>query len=419
MKVVHLSIEDSFGAGRAAIRISKAVAKVGADSAVYVLKKNESVDSYAIRLKRADRLKVAMYDRINHILLNKYPEHGYFHVDKYGIDISKYAEIRGADILHFHWINEGIWSKKFIQSLIELKKPIVWTMHDMWPFTGGCHYDNFCGKYKEECSKCKTLCSTKTNDCAKKAQKNKMQYLENLNIQLVGCSRWITEQANESSIGRGMRRKAINIPNPTEDKIFKMYDKSICKQLLGVKESKMLILFGAVNVASDKRKGAKYLLEALKMLDPEKYVLGVFGSKSIDLGMEDFEVINLGRVSDDFHLSIIYNAADVFVAPSIQENLANTVMESLTCGTPVVAFDIGGMGDMIIDKENGYLVKPFEVDELTDKIEAAVELSTKRKEIRQNMLERFSGEFVGVAYLEIYKDILCNVDGVGNEKCIY
>ena len=329
MKIVHLSLEDSFGAGRAAIRISNAVSKTGVDSSVRVLNKNEMADSYALGLSRTDRLKVMMYDRLNHMLLNQYPEHGYFHVDKYGIDLTKYPEIRNAEILHFHWINEGIWSGAFVRSLISLNKPIVWTMHDMWPFTGGCHYDGGCGKYKLSCTKCPVLCSQKRNDAALKAQKLKQGWMEKLNIQLVGCSQWITDRANESSICSGIKRKAMCIPNPADAKAFQLYDRALCKKLLAINESKKLVLFGAVNAASDQRKGAEYLLEAIKMLDPGKYVLGIFGSKEADLGTEQFEIVNFGRINDDLHLALIYNAADVFVAPSMQENLANTVMESL------------------------------------------------------------------------------------------
>ena len=406
MKIVHLSLEDSFGAGRAAIRINRAVNKTGVDSAVYVLNKNDMADSYAINLSRMDRLKIMICDRINHMLLNKYGEHGYFHVDRYGIDLMKYSEIAEADVLHFHWVNEGIWSRKFIKSLIKSGKPIVWTMHDMWTFTGGCHYDEFCGNYKNQCENCKVLgCGQKYKD-ALKAQKQKKEYLEKLNIQLVGCSQWITGEANESSIGKSMRRKAVCVPNPTNDEIFKIYDKNLCRQLLGIESDKKLVLFGAVNAASDQRKGAHYIIEALKTLDPEKYILGVFGSKTVDLGLDAFEVLNFGRISDDFHLAFIYNAADVFVAPSMQENLANTVMEALTCGTAVTAFAIGGMPDMIIHKENGYLAEAFNIQDLTRGIKAATEISENPLKIRNTVLERFSEERVGKLYVQLYDEVL-------------
>ena len=406
MKIVHLSLEDSFGAGRAAIRINQAVCKNGGDSSVYVLNKNEMADSCAIPLKRSDRLKVLLYDRINHMLLKKYGDHGYFHVDRYGINLMKYPEIAEADLLHFHWVNEGIWSKDFVRALIETGKPIVWTMHDMWTFTGGCHYDDFCGKYKNQCTACKVLGSTRKKDDAKKAQRRKKDVLSKLNIQLVGCSQWITDQANESMIGSGLRRKTVCIPNPTNENVFKIYDKELCKNLLEVNPKKEMILFGAVNAASDRRKGAQYLIDALKRLDPKRYVLGVFGSQEVDLGIHNFEIVNFGRISDDFHLALIYNAADVFVAPSMQENLANTVMESLTCGTPVVAFDIGGMPDMILHGENGYLAKAFEVSDLEKGIKAAVCIAGKREEIRQSVIDRFSERKVGIAYLNLYNEIL-------------
>ena len=167
-------------------------------------------------------------------------------MDQHGIDLSKYPEIQGADILHFHWVNEGIWSEKFIKSLIKLNKPIVWTMHDMWTFTGGCHYDDFCGKYKYGCSMCPVLKSKKEKDEAFHAQQKKSSYLAQLRIQLVGCSNWITEQANESLVGKRLNYKPICIPNPTNAAAFKLYEKELCKQLLEIKTDKKLILFGAV-----------------------------------------------------------------------------------------------------------------------------------------------------------------------------
>lgn len=405
MKVVHLSLEDSFGAGRAALRINRAVGNAGTDSVVYVLDKNDMADSYAINLSRSDRLKIMLYDRLNHMLLNKYGEHGYFHVDRFGINLMKYPEIAEADILHFHWVNEGIWSEKFIKSLIKTQKPIVWTMHDMWTFTGGCHYDEFCGNYKEKCAKCKVLGNGKKCKDALRAQIRKKEYLEKLNIQLVGCSQWITEQANGSTIGKSMKRKAVCVPNPTNDQHFKIYDKKLCRKLLGIESDKKLVLFGAVNAASDQRKGAHYIIEAIRKLDPEKYILGVFGSKTVNLGLDAFEVINFGRINDDFHLAFIYNAADVFVAPSMQENLANTVMEALTCGTAVTAFAVGGMPDMIIHGQNGYLASAFDINDLAQGIETAVELSENSQKIRNTILERFSEEKIGRLYSMLYEKI--------------
>ena len=409
IKVVHLSFEDSFGAGRAAIRINKAVKEQEIDSKVYVLYKNDMADSSEIKLDRFQRIAMNLLIRINYILLKKYPQRGYFHEDKLGINLMKNEEISSADIIHFHWVNDGIWSDAFIKALIELKKPIVWTMHDMWSFTGGCHYDDFCEKYVGQCGECKVLCSNKKKDTAYKAQEKKKNYLSKMNIQLVGCSKWITSRANESYIGSSLKKSAICIPNPINDQQFKLYEKGLCKQLLGINCQKQLILFGAVNAASDKRKGAPYIFEAIKKLDSRKYILGVFGSQTVDLELDDFEIINFGRIADDFHLSIMYNAADVFVAPSLQENLANTVMEALVSGTPVVAFNIGGMSDMIIHYENGYLARPFDAEDLAKGIEYAEQIKDNRKEIREGILDRFSEEIIGKLYSEMYKDILSKV----------
>ena len=405
LRVVHLSIEDSYGAGRAAIRINNALKKVGVDSKVYVLRKNEMADSYALSLSRLDRIKIRIATKMNNISLKKYHNHGYFHEDLYGIDLMKCPEVKNADLIHFHWINEGIWSRSFVKSLIKSQKPVVWTMHDMWPFTGGCHYDEFCERYIKTCGGCRVLNSSLEKDDAYVAQKRKKKYLANLNIQLIGCSNWITAQANDSYIGKVIRRKAVCIPNPIDAEKFKLYDKELCKKILGINSKKQLILFGAVNAATDKRKGAKYLKDAINMLSRDEYMLGVFGSKKDDLEIEGFESISFGRISDDFHLALIYNSADIFVAPSLQENLANTVMESLACGTPVVAFKIGGMSDMIVHLKNGYLAREFDSNDLAEGIKFASTIGQNREAIHKSVMERFSEDIIGKRYLEIYKKI--------------
>lgn len=407
IKIAHISFEDSFGAGRAAIRISNAVNSKNNISNVYVLHKNEMADSYKIELGYFQKILMRLAMKLNYFLLKKYSKRESFHEDRFGINLLKNEAIRKADILHFHWVNDGIWSESFVRELIKINKPIVWTMHDMWCFTGGCHYNNFCEKYKLNCGMCKALYSKKQRDESFKAQKRKKKYMSRLNLQLVGCSNWITKCANDSTIGRSLKNKAVCIPNPINAKQFDLHDRELCKKLLGINSTKKLILFGAVNVAAE-RKGAKYILDAIKVLNPQKYILGVFGSKTIGLEINGFEMKNFGRITDDFHLSLMYNAADVFVAPSLQENLANTVMESLVSGTPVVAFNIGGMPDMINHCKNGYLANPFDAQDLANGIQYVENLKDKREKIRDDILERFSEEKIGELYIGIYKNLLNN-----------
>lgn len=409
MNVIHLVTEDNYGAGRAAIRISDALKKAGVCSEVYVLYKNNMTNSQCISMTTNKRIINKIFIRLNQGRVNRNLKNGFFHAEKWGIDFIQNDAIKNADILHFHWINNGIWSRRFAKAVKKSGKPIVWTMHDMWPFTGGCHYDNFCGKYTELCTGCPMLKGEQKNGLSTKEQKFKADYLSKANIQLVGCSKWITNEANSSMVAQHMLHSCVNVPNPINTEIFRIYDKVVCREILNINSNKKMILFGAVSATSDERKGYQYLKNAIKRMNPEEYVLGIFGTSgkhSYEEELSDFEVYDLGYINDDMHLALMYNAADVFVAPSIQENLANTVMESLACGTPVAAFEIGGMPDMIVHLYNGYLAKPYETEELSRGIEFCCNMELPRAEIVKYVKENFSEAVVSEKYQEIYHRLL-------------
>lgn len=406
MNVLHLSIEDSLGAGRAAVRINNALTNNGIDSNLAVIQKSNMTNSLKIELKTHDRVMLKLMQKANLRMVNRYGEHGLFHSEKFGIDFTKLDIVKNADILHFHWINGGIWSDVFAKGLLNLNKPVVWTLHDMWPFTGGCHYDAFCGRYKKQCGCCPILNSSNESDLSSQEQKFKKKIYDKLNIRFVGCSQWITDSASSSIVCRDHKHPCVCIPNPIDNSVFNIKDKGICRELLGITTSKKLILFGAISSVSDERKGYKYLHEAIKGLDPEQYMLGVFGANSLSKDFNEFETECFGFINDDLHLSLLYNAADVFVAPSIQENLANTVMESMACGTPVVAFDIGGMKDMITHLSSGYLVQPYNVKELRNGIEQVCANRLNRNAISNSVMIKFSEEKVAKQYMDVYMNMI-------------
>lgn len=400
MKIVHLVTADMYGAGRAALRVSHALQKEGMDSKVCTLFKSNSSDSVQVALSLSKRCRRIFAQKKQTLLLEKYKEHGYYHLTTGGMDLSSEPMIQQADVIHLHWINDGIWSTGFLKSLIKLNKPIVWTLHDMWPFTGGCHYDEFCQKYKNGCGACKVLKSSDRADASAKELAWKKKYFGKLKLQFIGCSQWITEEANKSDVLAGMKNTCITIPNPISTEVFKNYDRNMCRELLGISTKKKIILFGAMSATSDKRKGYEYLSRAIERLDKEAYMLGIFGSNCVEDTFAGFEAKNLGIISDDLHLALLYNAADVFVAPSVQENLANTVMEALACGTPVAAFQIGGMSDMIQHGKNGYLAKPYDITDLANGICRCCE-----EEALHGVkgMEKFSERVVAQKYIEVYR----------------
>lgn len=404
MKVVHIVTEDFYGAGRAAQRISTALSKKGIESKVYVLFRLGMTDATGFKLSLINRVRGIIGKQLENLELHKYSDRGYFHAEKIGSTFLENEDLINADIIHLHWLNEGIWSHTFIKELIKLNKPIVWTLHDMWPFTGGCHYSGNCEKYKEHCGRCSVLKSDDMKDISYREIAFKHKYFRQADIQFVGCSEWITMEMNESFVGKNLKRKCVNIPNPIENKVFKKMDKEMCRLILDIKTNKKFILFGASSALSDKRKGYEHLVSAIKTLNTNDYCLGVFGNiqRWEDDELKKFETYDFGYISDDFHLALLYNAADIFLAPSLQENLSNTVMEALACETSVVAYKIGGMPDMIISRMNGYLAKPFDDLELAEGIKYCSKI--QKKDTFFHINKKFSEEVVAQTYLDLYND---------------
>ena len=301
------------------------------------------------------------------------------------------------------WINDGMVSYNELKKMLSKDIHIVWTMHDMFPFTAICYYDNECGGYKDACVKC-PLCNSKLSQkeidtiiqCKKEAY--------NKNIAFVGCSTWIADCAKHSFLCKNS--EVVVIPNTIRLDVFRPVLRESAIKLLGFKkaEEKKLILFGAMSATSDKRKGYEYLYKALDSIEnKDKYALLVFGGKSEDIIDIGIETINAGLISDDSRLAALYSLADVFVAPSLQENLSNAVMESLACGTPVVAFNIGGMSDMISHMSNGYLALPFDIDDLRNGIEWVSTYSNNLSRLCvDSVRNKFNNEKIAKQYIEIY-----------------
>lgn len=352
-------------------------------------------------IKEKFKRKIAEYVRGKKINIYHIPN--MFHVFENAICYDSYSVLADYDIIHLHWINNGIYSEKFMKYIETLNKPVVWTLHDMWPFTGGCHYTLGCEQYKQGCMNCSHLMK---HDFPEQAIQKKIKYYTAIDIQFTGCSRWITEEFNRSFIGQQLTHKpAQYIPNPMPDKEFEVMDRTYCKSILKINAGKKMILFGASSATKDKRKGYEYFLQALRYLSKEEFCIGIFGNDENSIEIEGFEVYHFGMIKDFFHLAVIYGAADVFVAPSLQENLANTVMEALTCGIPVVAFDTGGMPDMIQNGINGYLAKLYDSQDLAEGIISAIRLEDKMT-IHEELSAKFSPSEIAGRYVRLYSECM-------------
>lgn len=315
-----------------------------------------------------------------------------------GTDISKLPEVQTADIIHLHWINQGGLSLNNIAQLQALGKPIVWTMHDMWPFTGICHHAKECKQYQSACRTC-----PKGADCLASSTFDLKQKIWK-NISFVGCSQWITSLAKQSALT--VSSQVLVIPNPIDVNVYSPTHKEVARKQLGLSFDKKYVLFGAVNSTAIE-KGLHYLLGADKYVqsDVQYLVVGQNGANVIEqLGHTG---IDLGYVSDERQKALIFSAADVFVTPSLAENLPNMIMEAMACGTPCVGFEIGGIPEMIDHKKNGYVAKYKNAQDLAAGVDWV--LTTKSNlgaAARKNVEETYSESVVANQYIELYQSLL-------------
>ena len=289
-----------------------------------------------------------------------------------GTDITSLPEFKEADVIHLHWINQGMLSLKDIRRILE-KKPVVWTMHDMWPATGICHLTKDCRNFMTQCSHCNYLPGQGSDhDLSARIWKRKEKMLDGKRITLVACSEWLAEEARKSALLKNQR--VVSIPNPIDSQLFYPQDKRAARKTLGLPEEGKIILFVSQRVTNP-NKGIDYLVEAIQQLATADPTMREHVSVAI-LGGHAEEVVSqlalpaypLGYVSDPHRIAQVYNAADVFVIPSLSENLPNTIMEAMACGVPCVGFRVGGIPEMIDHQMNGYVANVRQADDFAQGI---------------------------------------------------
>lgn len=417
MKVVHINKSDAGGgAAVAALRIHRALLRSGVDSHFLVQdqrrsEKNEHVvgEGSLYRLRNfanfvRERLTILPSEREAAIRYN-------FSIANTGRDVAQMPVVQEADIIHLHWINQGFLSLDSLQSLFALGKPIVWTLHDMWPFTGGCHYAGNCLEFNERCGFCTFLNNNKREDFSAEVYLRKKEIYAGSNLTIVTCSRWLNSLAKSSSLFRGV--KSYTIPNPIDTDFYRPLDKMECRRELGFPEDKKLILFGAAN-ANDARKGLRYLEEALLIIKDNfpqmanNIELVVFGKVRKNLDMLGYKCHALQYISSPEKLVKIYNSADAYVLPSLQDNLPNTIVESLCCATPVVGFRIGGIPEMIVHQKNGFLAEVKNSLSLANGIYSMLFFGspTQRQDTRDSAAGKFAERIVAQQYIKVYEDAM-------------
>jgi glycosyltransferase involved in cell wall biosynthesis len=406
LNILHLSTSCSFNS--AVYRLHSSLINEGVNSKILTLT-SDIHDTQVIKMEKVSDIVFAKIgNKIDKLSLNKYK----YRSSPFSSSLVSYSSTLkyineiNPDIVVLHWINAGFLS---IDQLSQINKPLVWCLHDMWSFTGGCHYNEDCLSYQISCGNCKVLESNDYNDLSNTIIRKKESFYSNIkNFTIIGLSKWMATSAKQSFLLH--KHKVVNIPNPININIFdKFNNNEALKKKFHFNKNKKLILFGAVGALRDRRKGFKELVTALENINSSDFELVVFGNDSESLIKVDFEITYLGYIKDFKKLIELYNVVEVMIVPSLQENLSNAIMESLSCGTPVVAFDIGGNADMIDHKQNGYLAKPYDTKDLANGIEFVLNNDNYEqlsKNARDKVVNNFESSFVAKKYINLYQNIL-------------
>jgi glycosyltransferase involved in cell wall biosynthesis len=290
-------------------------------------------------------------------------------------------------VINLHWINAGFLNLGMIG---RIRQPVVWTLHDMWPFTGVCHYSDGCRKFRDTCGACPMLESDRASDLSRWNWRRKRDSIGKMDLTIVTPSRWLAGLAGESRILGPVPVEVI--PNGVDIDVFRPAPKTAVRKLLGLDRDKKVVLFGGAHALTDPRKGARFLSHALEIIKnraPETPLqVLVFGAEIPETGLTfHFETRYLGFIRDERLLAQMYAAADVYVTPPTEENLANTVIEALACGTPTVAFDVGGMAEMVLHGKNGYLARASDATDLARGIQWALESTGRLKRLSREARE--------------------------------
>ena len=380
-------------------------AAIAAHRLMEALKNNGIKAKMLVRDKQTDQISVVqlkkswwkvwqfIWERIVIWKANRFKKHNLFAVDiaNTGTNISALPEFNQADVIHLHWINQGMLSLTDIRRIIESGKPIVWTMHDMWPFTGICHYASDCDKYTQECHYCPLLFKGGKKDLSYRTFEKKRKLFDGANITFVACSRWLEGMAKQSELLKG--QTITNIPNAINTNLFKPRNKKQAREKCHLPQDKKLLLFGSVKI-TDKRKGIDYLVEACKILasqDPglsKQLGVVVFGKQAEQYAsLFPFPIYPMNYVSNEKELVDIYNAVDLYVTPSLQDNLPNTIVDHL---------------------HNGYVAEYQSAKDLANGIRWTLtegEYDNLSEEACRKALSSYSESIISMKYIDIYNKI--------------
>ncbi len=417
MKITHINTNDiEGGAARAAYALHKGLRRLGYDSSMFAKKQSSIDDSvqkfrppmvFSARLRRSFR-RERIKNNIRRYKRSRPPGYEDFRGEKSEHSKDTLNQIPKCEVINLHWVADFI-DYRILPDMAS-SAPIVWTLHDMNAFTGGCHYDHGCGKFVDNCGACPQLGSKNEKDLSYRIWRRKKKIFEKIppgRLHIVTPSLWLAYEAKRSSL-LGNRPVTV-IPYGVDIDEFTPHDNICTRQILGISLETKIVLFVA-HSTTNFRKGFHMLDQVFGQLnDFSNLLLISIGQKSPSKSSGK-AYMSMGFIDNNRLLSVLYSAADIFVIPSLQDNLPNTVLESMACGTPVVGFNVGGIPDMVHPGVTGLLAPSGDVGALRDAIAELLENDEKREEMSKNCrrmaVEEYSAEIQAQRYLKLYQSIL-------------
>ena len=422
MRILQISTYDiRGGAARATHRLHRGLCELGEDCRMLVRHKdsNDPSISCVVPENPAEKVDEEFFLSVaiqqHYINLHRTDiSNTLFSLPYPGYDLSALPMVQEADIINLHWV-ANYQSPLTLHKLFALGKPVVWTLHDHWAFTGGCHYTAGCEEYRHGCAACPQLADDPFG-VPEAVLKDKLKFFKDANLTIVTPSQWMADCAKESKLFKDLRIEVI--PNALETDVFRPLPKAEAKKSIGLTPDIITLLFGG-EYGNEKRKGFHELIRAIEyclkdddfanLIKAKKIRLICFGYASDEFEAVGIPVEALGYLDSDEKIMTAYCAADIFVLPSLEDNLPNTMLEAMSCGTPVVAFDVGGMPDVVRDGVTGRLVPLGNVREMGKAILSLILDGDKRKAMgkkcRRRMEEGYLLDVQARRYLGLYEDL--------------
>lgn len=420
LKLAGFSFADGGGgAAKAAYRLHSALRREGVEARLHVLRK-ETDDPSVLSVMSQSRLGTLapeLAPRLDQLPLKVlHRSHtSFFSTGWFGsVDPMRLPGVHDADVLCLYWITRGLLGIKQVGQLLASGKPLVWRLSDMWAFTGGCHYSGGCDRFMQECGRCPQLSSNGFNDLSRRLLRAKTKHWTAGNLTVVSPSQWMADKARSSRLFRDRLIRVI--PTGVDCTLFRPIDRAIARHALNLPSSRPLVLFGATSALSDPRKGGDVLAQLFSGFSSGAQEtdalpgLVIFGTSQRPAGIPaSIPVYPMGVIRDEALLPLIYSACEVFVALSREENLANSVLEAMACGLPILAYGVGGMVDAVAHEKNGLLFKAADYDGLAAGLAVMLGDRAMRDsmaaESRSRAEKQFSLAQQAHSYLELFAEI--------------